>query len=107
MSGIKGGLQIKEKTSGAIGHSVSEYEVDYVFDYRLIVAPTRQVKLADTVDIALEEDQVRVLVKKWEPDDLDYREMVDNLTTGVARWVVNNIIDRLYPIRIAGKNIKG
>jgi len=100
-------LQIKEKTSGAIGRPIREYEVDYVFDYRLIVAPTRQVKLADTVNIALEEDQVRVLVKKWEPDDLDYREMVDNLTTKVARQVVDNIIDRLYPIRIASKNIEG
>jgi hypothetical protein len=107
LSGIKGGLQIKEKTSGAIGHPISEYEVDYVFDYRLIVAPTRQVKLADTVNIALEEDQVRVLVKKWEPDDLVYREMVDNLTTGVARRVVDNIIDRLFPIRIAGKKMEG
>ena len=101
------GLQIKEKTSRAIGRPIREYEVDYVFDYRLIVAPTRQVKLADTVNIALEEDQVRVLVKEWEPDDLDYREMVDNLTTKVAKQVVDSIIDRLYPIRIASKNIEG
>jgi len=103
------GLQIKEKTSRAIGRPIREYEVDYVFDYRLIVAPTRQVKLADTVNISIEDDQdqIRVLVKKWEPDDLDYREMVDNLTTKVAKQVVDNIIDRLYPIRIASKNIEG
>jgi hypothetical protein len=107
LSDIKGGLQIKEKTSGAIGRPIREYEVDYVFNYRLIVAPTRQVKLTDTVNIALEEEQVRVLVKKWEPDDLDYREMVDNLMTRVARRVVDNIIDRLYPIHIASKNMEG
>jgi len=101
------GLQIKEKTSRAIGRPIREYEVDYVFDYRLIVAPTRQVKLADTVNIALEKDQVRVLVKRWRPEDLDYREMVDNLTARVANQVVDNIIDRLYPIRIASKNIEG
>jgi len=102
-------LQIKEKTSGAIGRPIREYEVDYVFDYRLIVAPTRQVKLADTVNISIEkdQDQIRELVKRWEPDDLDYREMVDNLTTRVARQVVDNIIDRLFPIRIAGKNVEG
>lgn len=100
-------LQIKERASRAIGRPIREYEVDYVFDYRLIVAPTRQVKLADTVNIALEEDQVRVLVKKWEPEDLDHREMIDNLTARVAKKVVDSIIDRLYPIRIASKNIIG
>ncbi len=100
-------LQIKERASRVIGRPIREYEVDYVFDYRLIVAPTRQVKLADTVNIALEEDQVRVLVKEWEPEDLDYREMVDNLTARVAKQVVDSIIDRLYPIRIASKNIIG
>jgi curli biogenesis system outer membrane secretion channel CsgG len=100
-------LKIKERTSRAIGRPIREYEVDYVFDYRLIVAPTRQVKLADTVNIALEEDQVKVLVKKWEPEDLDYREMVDNLTARAAKQVVDSIIDRLYPIRIASKNIIG
>ena len=102
-------LQIKEKTSRAIGRPIREYEVDYVFDYRLIVAPTRQVKLADTVNISIEEDQdrIRELVTRWEPDDLDYREMVDNLTIKVANQVVDNIIDRLYPIRIASKDIEG
>ncbi len=102
-------LQIKEKTSRAIGRPIREYEVDYVFDYRLIVAPTRQVKLADTVNISIEEDQdqIRELVKRWEPDDLDYREMVNNLTIKVANQVVETIIDRLYPIRIASKNIEG
>lgn len=100
-------LRIKERASRAVGRPIREYEVDYVFDYRLIVAPTRQVKLADTVNIALEEDQVRVLVKKWEPEDLDYREMVDNLTARAAKEVVDSIIDRLYPIRIASKNVIG
>jgi len=100
-------LKIKERASRAIGRPIREYEVDYVFDYRLIVAPTRQVKLADTVNIALEEDQVRVLVKRWRPEDLDYREMVDNLTARVAKQVIDSIIDRLYPIRIASKNIAG
>ncbi|MBW7988593.1 MAG: hypothetical protein FVQ84_01015 [Planctomycetes bacterium] len=101
------GLKIKERASRAIGRAIREYEVDYVFDYRLIVAPTRQVKLADTVNIALERDQVRVLVKRWRPEDLDYREMVDNLTARVAKQVIDSIIDRLYPIRIASKNITG
>ncbi len=100
-------LKIIERASRAIGRAIREYEVDYVFDYRLIVAPTRQVKLAGTVNIALEKDQVKVLVKRWRPEDLDYREMVDNLTARVAKQVIDSIIDRLYPIRIASKNITG
>jgi curli biogenesis system outer membrane secretion channel CsgG len=101
------GLKIIERSSRVIGRAIREYEVDYVFDYRLIVAPTRQVKLADTVNIALEEDQVKVLVKRWRPEYLDYREMVDNLTARVAKQVIDSIIDRLYPIRIASKQITG
>jgi curli biogenesis system outer membrane secretion channel CsgG len=97
-------LKIKERTSRAIGRPIREYEVDYVFDYRLIVAPTRQVKLADTVNIALEKDQVKVLVKRWRPEDLDYREMVDNLTARVAKQVIKNITGQLI-INQGGKRI--
>ncbi len=100
-------LKIRERASRVIGRPIRRYEVDYVFDYRLIAAPTRQVKLADTINIALEEDQVKVLVKRWRPEELDYREMVDNLTARVAKQVIDSIIDRLYPIRIASKNITG
>jgi hypothetical protein len=100
-------LRIKERASRAIGRPIREYEVDYVFDYRLIAAPTRRVKMADTVNIALEEDQVRVLVRKWEPEDLDFREMVDNLTARAAGQVVDSIIAMLYPIRVASKNLTG
>lgn len=100
-------LRIKQKTSSAIGHPIREYEADFVFDYRLIVGPTRQVKLADIVNISLETDEVRKLVKEWEPEDLDFREMLDNLISKVANQVVETIIDRLYPIRIASVNENG
>ena len=94
-------MRIKEKTSEIIGVPIREYEADFVFDYRLIVGPTRQVRLADTVSIRLETDEVKKLVKDWEPEDLDYREMFDNLTARVANRVVGTIIDMLFPIRIA------
>ena len=94
-------MRIKEKTSEIIGVPVREYEADFVFDYRLIVGPTRQVRLADTVTIRLETDEVKKLVRDWEPEDLDYREMLDNLTARAANRVVGTIIDRLFPIRIA------
>jgi len=100
-------LQIKQKTSSAIGHPIREYEADFVFDYRLIIGPTRQVKLADIVNISLETEQVKELVKEWEPEDLDFREIIDNLTFRVANQVVGTIIDRLYPIRIASIDKNG
>jgi len=100
-------IQIKQKMSGAIGHPVRQYQADFVFDYRLIVAPTRQVRLSDIVNISLETDEVKELVKDWEPEDLDFREMMDNLVARVANQTVEKIIDRMYPIRIASINQDG
>ena len=100
-------LEIKQKTSSAIGHPIREYEADFVFDYRLIVGPTRRVRLADTVNLSLETEDVKKLVKKWEPEDLDFRELFDSLASKVANQVVETIIDRLYPIRIASIDESG
>ena len=101
-------LEIKEKTSSILGVPVREYNADFIFDYRLIVGPTMQVKLADTVNIRLEEtNKVKKLVKDWEPENLDYRELADNLVAKAANEVVKTIIDRLYPIRIASIDENG
>jgi curli biogenesis system outer membrane secretion channel CsgG len=101
-------LDIIERMSSILGVLVREYNADFIFDYRLIVAPTMQVKLADTVNIRLEEtNEVRKLVKDWEPENLDYRELADNLVAKAANEVVKTIIDRLYPIRIASINENG
>jgi hypothetical protein len=101
-------LEIKEKKSSIFGVPVRQYNADFVFDYRLIVAPTMQVKLADTVTIRLEEtNEVKKLVKDWEPESLNYRELADNLVARAANKVVETIIDRLYPIRIASINENG
>lgn len=101
-------LEIKERISSILGVPVREYDADFVFDYRLIVGPTMQVKLADTVNIRLEEtNEVKKLVKDWEPENLDYRELADNLVAKAANEVVRTIIDRLYPIRIASIDENG
>jgi hypothetical protein len=87
--------------SSAIGRSTSEYEADFTFEYRLIVGPTRQIKFADVLRISLDKtEEIKKLVKKWEPQDLDYREMMDNFISMAANQVVETIIDRIYPIRI-------
>ncbi len=96
------GIQRKMEWSPAIGHPISEYEADFNLEYRLIVGPTRQIKLADILDISLDKtNEIKKLVKKWEPQDLDYREMTDNFVSMVANQLVETIIDRLHPIRIA------
>ena len=95
------GLRIKNTATEAISHTFKEYDADFAFDYRLIVAPSRQVKFSDSVRLHLETDEVKKLVKKWEPSDLDYDELADNLIAKIATEVVNKLSDRLYPPRIA------
>ena len=98
----RAGIAKKEMFSQAIGRSISEYEANFSFEYRLIVGPTRQVKLADVLTIKLDKtDQLRPLVTKWRPQDMDYKEMSDNFLTTAANQVVESIIDNLYPTRIA------
>jgi curli biogenesis system outer membrane secretion channel CsgG len=98
----RAGIARKESFSQAIGRSISEYEADFSFEYRLIVGPTRQIKSAGVLDIALDKtDEIKKLVKKWEPQDLDYKEMMDNFVGMAANQLVEIIIDQLYPIRIA------
>ncbi len=95
------GLRIKHTATDAIAHTFREYDADFAFDYRLIVAPSRRVKFSDSVRLHLETDEVKKLVKEWEPSDLDYDELADNLIAKVAAEVVNKLSDRLYPPRIA------
>jgi TolB-like protein len=96
------GLRIKRTATDAIaGVTSKEYDADFAFDYSLIVAPSRQVKFSDTVRLHLETDEIKKLVKEWDPADLNYDEIADNLLAKAAAEVVNTLIDRLYPPRIA------
>ncbi|MDD5064281.1 MAG: CsgG/HfaB family protein [Phycisphaerae bacterium] len=98
----RAGIVTKESYSQAIGRTVTEYEAHFSFEYRLIVGPTRQVKLAGVLDIALDKvNDIKKLVKKWEPQDLDWKELTDNFIGMAANQMVDIIIDNLYPIRIA------
>jgi curli biogenesis system outer membrane secretion channel CsgG len=96
------GLRIKKSNDEAApGVNFKKYRADFVFDYRVIVASSRQIKFSDSVNLRLETDEVKQLVKKWEPDDLDYKELIDNLIAKAATEVVNKLSDRLNPPRIA------
>ncbi|MGA2677808.1 MAG: CsgG/HfaB family protein [Sedimentisphaerales bacterium] len=101
-------LRIKHTSSeAAAGVNFKEYRADFAFDYRVIVASSRQVKFSDSVRLRLETDDIKQLVTKWEPPDLDYRELVDNLVAKAAAEVVNKLSDRLYPPRIASIEADG
>ncbi len=98
----RAGIVRKETYSSAIDRTISEYEAHFSFEYRLIVGPTRQVKSAGVLDISLDKtDEIKKLVRKWEPQDLDYKEMMDNFVGMAANQLVELLIDQLYPIRIA------
>jgi curli biogenesis system outer membrane secretion channel CsgG len=102
------GLRVKRAATEAIANvAFTEYDADFAFDYRLIVAASRQVKFSDTVRLRLETADVKKLVKKWEPSDLDYDEIADNLIAKAAAEVVNQLSDRLYPPRIAAIQADG
>jgi TolB-like protein len=104
----RAGIVRKESYSPAIDRTISEYEAAFSFEYRLIVGPTRQVKLADVLNIKLERTaQLKPLVTKWEPQDMDYKEMMDNFIGMAANQLVEKIIDQLYPIRIASIDQNG
>ncbi len=101
-------LRIKHTSSeAAAGVNFKEYRADFAFDYSVIVASSRQVKFSDSVRLRLETDDIKQLVTKWEPPDLDYRELVDNLVAKAATEVVNKLSDRLYPPRIASIEADG
>ncbi|MGD0552735.1 MAG: CsgG/HfaB family protein [Sedimentisphaerales bacterium] len=101
-------LRIKHSTSeAAAGVNFKEYRADFAFDYRVIVASSRQVKFSDSVRLRLETNEVKQLVTKWEPPDLDYRELVDNLIAKAAAEVVNKLSDRMNPPRIASIEADG
>jgi hypothetical protein len=46
-------------------------------------------------------DEIRKLVKKWRPNDLDHKEIADNLIKLVANKVTQTVIDEIFAIRIA------
>jgi TolB-like protein len=97
----RAGIAKREVFSPIIGRPISEYEADFSFEYRLIVGPTRQIKLADVFNIKLKTDDIKRLVSEWKPQDMDYKEMSDNFIAVAANGVVETIIDNLYPTRIA------
>jgi TolB-like protein len=101
-------LRITRTSNDAVANmDFSEYDADFAFDYSIIVASSRQVKFSDSVRLHFETNDVKKLVSKWEPSNLNYDELVDNLLAEAAARVVDKLSDRLYPPRVASVSPEG
>ncbi|MFA5293876.1 MAG: hypothetical protein WC496_12715 [Phycisphaerae bacterium] len=94
-------LEGEDKYLRAIDKTVREYELDLVFDYKIIVAPTKQLKVSDSIRYHLETNEIKDLTAKRDVDELNISELTDNLLAKLSNQVVSEAIDRIYPIRIA------
>lgn len=94
-------LEKKERYLTAANYTTKEHKARVSFNYRLISGFTRQIILAETAEMYLENEQIRELADEQSPDEWDAAQIRDAILSLVANDVVGKIIDRLYPIRIA------
>jgi curli biogenesis system outer membrane secretion channel CsgG len=94
-------ITVTEKTSPIIGSKSRRFKAYMDVEYRVIVGPTRQVASADQLRIKLEDDQVKALMEEWQSDDIDYREMEQELVKRAANDIADLVSETLYPIRVA------
>jgi hypothetical protein len=93
-------ITVETKNIEAVGVVSSEYEAAFGFDYRVVNAQTLQIKMADAIKIRLGNDQVKMLIDQ-RTKEVDYKDMLDNLMSMAAEGVVANIMEQLYPVKIA------
>ncbi len=94
-------ITAKPKHSNATGQDYVEYEAYFDVRYSLLVAPTRELVLSDRIEIHLDEDQVKKLVKDWDYNDLDAGELKNGLLNMVASRIALQLSERISPMRIA------
>jgi hypothetical protein len=100
-------LEKKQKVLGAANYTVNEYKARVVFNYRLIVSFTRQVVVAGVVEKYLENEQIRALADEQSSAEWDGGQIRDAILAIVANEAVAEIIDRLYPMRVASVQENG
>jgi hypothetical protein len=94
-------LEKKEYNLAAAGQTVEKWRARFVFNYRLIAGATKEIILAGVVDKYLENEEIRALSREWNSENWDFAEIRDGIAGLVAQDVVSNILDHLYPIKIA------
>ena len=95
------------KKLAATGRNTNEYRARFVYDFRLLGGPTRHIRMADTVELKLETEDVKALYDLWEPGKVDMKEMGDKIVAEVARQAVEAIAGNFYPIRVASIDASG
>lgn len=82
-------------------YTATEFKARFNFNYRLVDSSTKQIVLASTAQKYLENEEVRELADEWDPAEWDPAQMRDAFISLVVNDVIEAIIDRVYPIRIA------
>ncbi|MBN1505618.1 MAG: hypothetical protein JW955_02160 [Sedimentisphaerales bacterium] len=94
-------LLVKERTNPIIGRPTREFDARVQVEFRILVGPTRQVKMADELRIRLEDNQVQALAARWESEEIDYAELRQNLIRLAAARVATAVADCLNPVKVA------
>lgn len=92
--------------------AVANYTVTYdiarvVFNYRLISSYSRQIVSAGSVEKYLKNEEIRALADEQSSAKWDSRQIRDAVFAIVANEVVAQIIDQLYPVRVATVQANG
>lgn len=91
-----------EKHLKVADYTAVEFKARFKLDYRLVDSSTKQVVLASTAQKYLEDEKVRVLADEQSPAEWDPAQVRDAFIALVVNDVVAAIIDRIYPVTIAG-----
>ena len=87
-------LEVAEYTS-------TEYKARLNFNYRLVDSSTKQIVLASAAQKYLENEEVRKIADEQNPDEWDPAQVRDAFISIIVNDVIEAIIDRVYPIKIA------
>ncbi len=82
-------------------YTTSEFKARFNFSYRLVDSSTKQIVLASAVQKYLENEEVRKLADEIDPAEWDPAQLRDAFISVVVNDVIEAVIDRVYPIKIA------
>jgi len=94
-------LQKKHVTYKATQNTKVEYELMFSVSYSLISPVTRQIKYADDIMMVLERSELKQFTRHWQPERWDYKQIQQGVFAKMAKDIVADIIDYMYPVRIA------
>ncbi|MBN2138469.1 MAG: hypothetical protein JW720_11745 [Sedimentisphaerales bacterium] len=94
-------LERMQKLLTAANYVTTEYKARFVVNYRVILSYSRQIVAAGIVEKYLENEEIRALADEQSSREWDSGQVRDAVMSVVANEVVSEIIDQLYPTRIA------